>query len=57
MEQVSGVTSALQGQKASAGDTASLYKAQADNAAVALNDIFATFNAFRSQRDSLLAEI
>lgn len=57
MEQVSGVTSALQGQKATSGDTASLYKAQADNAAVALNDIFATFDAFRRQRDSLLAGI
>ena len=56
MEQVSGVTSALQGQRAASSDTASLYKAQADNAATALTDIFETFEAFRCQRDRLLTD-
>lgn len=54
IEQVSGVTSALQGQKAATGDNAALYRAQADNAATTLTDIFATFDSFRSQRDRLL---
>nr|MBD5377883.1 hypothetical protein [Bacteroides sp.] len=54
MEQVSGVTSALQGMKPASGTTASLYTAQAENASQALNDIFATFATFRAARDELL---
>ncbi len=54
MEQVSGVSSALQGMKPDSGSTASLYAAQADNSAQTLRDIFDTFTSFRTQRNSLL---
>lgn len=56
MEQVSGVSSALQGMKPDSGSIASLYNAQADNSAQTLRDIFDTFTSFRTQRNALLAE-
>ncbi len=51
-EDISGVSKALQGREASASTSASLYESEARNAAIALTDIFETFNAFRRQRDS-----
>ena len=52
MQQVSGVSNALQGQGVGNNTSASLYQTQAQNSAVALLDIFETFNSFRSARDA-----
>ena len=49
-QQISGVTNALQGQAPAGMTSASLYESQVRNSAVALLDIFETFNSFRAQR-------
>ena len=49
--QISGVTTALQGQPAGSNMSASLYENQVRNSAIALLDIFGTFNSFRGARD------
>lgn len=49
-QQISGVSSALQGQAPAAATSASLYESQIHNSAVALLDIFETFNSFRACR-------
>lgn len=54
LEEVSGVSGALQGKEATSGNSAQLYQAQADNANLAMTDIYGTFTAFRRQRDTLL---
>lgn len=54
MEQVSGVGSALRGMRPGSATTAGLYNAQAENSALALHDIFDTFNSFRAQRNARL---
>lgn len=51
LEEISGVSGALQGRNVNTSGSASLYQSQADNASLALTDIFETFNAFRSARD------
>ena len=53
LEEVSGVSGALQGKNMVSGNSASLYQAQADNANVAMADIYDTFGAFCRSRDSL----
>lgn len=54
-QQVSGVTTAMQGMVSNPSSTsASLYESQVYNAAISLLDVFETFNGFRSQRDSLI---
>lgn len=56
MEQISGVSSAMQGQKVEGlGGSAQLYNAQSDNAVTALRDIFDTFGAFTASRDAMLS--
>lgn len=50
-QQISGVSTALQGQNIGSNMSASLYEAQAQNSAIALLDIFETFNSFRRVRD------
>lgn len=50
-QQISGVTSALQGQPAGSNMSASLYESQVYNSAIALLDIYETFNSFRECRD------
>ena len=50
-QQISGVSTALQGQNIGTNMSASLYEAQAQNSAIALLDIFETFNSFRRVRD------
>lgn len=57
MEEVTGVSGALQGKTGVSGNSASLYEAQSENANIALTDIFATFTAFRQQRDRLIAQL
>jgi len=53
LEQVSGVPSALQGRTVG-GNSASLYEQQAQNAEMAMTDIFDTFTHFTRERDSRL---
>ena len=50
-QQISGVSTALQGQNIGNNMSASLYESQVQNSAIALLDIFETFNSFRSVRD------
>ncbi|MDE6395292.1 MAG: hypothetical protein K2K77_08120 [Duncaniella sp.] len=52
MQQISGVSNALQGQNIGGNTSASLYQTQVQNSAIALLDIFETFNSFRSARDA-----
>ena len=55
MEQISGVSTALQGMEGSSDrGSASLYSARVENSIVALRDIFDTFAAFCRRRDTLL---
>ncbi|MBQ0068901.1 MAG: hypothetical protein KBT09_04005, partial [Bacteroidales bacterium] len=55
LEEVSGVSGAMQGKDVTSGNSAQLYQAQADNANLAMTDIYGTFTAFRRQRDALLS--
>ena len=50
-QQISGVSTALQGQNIGGNMSASLYESQVQNSAIALLDIFETFNSFRAARD------
>lgn len=50
--QISGVSQALQGQLSGSNLSASLYDQQVQNSAIALLDIFETFNNFRAARDT-----
>lgn len=54
LEQVSGVSGAMQGYTGLGGNSASLYEAQSQNAVIALTDLFDTFTAFRDHRDHLM---
>lgn len=51
MEEVSGISGALQGKEVSSTMSANLYEMQTRNAAVALTDMFESFGMFRSERD------
>ncbi len=55
LEDVSGVSGALQGKTTTGTTSAGLYQAQAENASMAMTDIFATFTSFTRQRNALLA--
>jgi len=50
-QQISGVSTALQGQSIGGNMSASLYESQVQNSAIALLDVFETFNSFRRVRD------
>lgn len=54
-QQISGVSQALQGQVSGGNMSASLYDQQVQNSAIALLDIFETFNSFRAARDAKAA--
>lgn len=54
LEDVSGVSGALQGKATAGNNSAGLYNAQAENANMAMTDIYGTFTAFRRQRNALL---
>ena len=54
-EDISGVNNALQGKLSSSTIGADTFRQQIDNATIALADIFDTFNAFRSDRNSKIA--
>lgn len=51
MEEISGVSKAFQGKDVSSGTAASLYRSEADNAVIALTDIYETFASFCHIRD------
>ncbi|WP_289732729.1 PAS domain-containing protein [Duncaniella dubosii] len=52
-QQISGVTSALQGIAPGANVSASLYESQVYNSAIALLDVYESFNSFRTMRDRI----
>ena len=56
-QQISGVSGALQGQLQASNVSASLYESQINNSAIALLDIYESFNSFRCVRDSIAAEM
>ncbi|MDE6415774.1 MAG: hypothetical protein K2K68_01955 [Duncaniella sp.] len=56
MRQISGVSAALQGQTSAANQSATMFESQIQNSAIALLDIFETFNTFRTVRDEKLAQ-
>lgn len=55
LEEISGVTGALQGKSTVKGNSATLYQNETANAVIALSDIFGTFSNFRHNRDSKIA--
>ena len=57
LEQVSGVSGAMQGHSGLGGNSASLYELQSQNAVIALTDLFDTFTAFRTRRNQLLMAV
>lgn len=57
LEEVSGVSGALQGKTPAGVNSAHLYETQAQNAHLALADIYGTFTNFRHNRDQLLNHI
>ena len=52
--QISGVTSALQGQPEGSNVSASMYESQVYNSAIALLDLYESFNSFRTMRDRVV---
>ena len=57
LEEISGVTGALQGKNTVKGNSATLYQNETANAVIALSDIFGTFTNFRQNRDSKIANL
>lgn len=55
MEQISGVSGALQGQMPTSVTSATTYNNSIENASIALLDIFETFRSFRDARNRLIA--
>lgn len=57
LEEISGVTGALQGRSTVSGNSATLYQNETANAVIALSDIFGTFTNFRLNRDNKIARL
>ncbi len=57
LEEILGVTGALQGKSTVNGNSATLYQNETTNAVIALSDIFGTFTNFRQNRDSKIASL
>lgn len=55
-QQISGVTSALQGRAEGSNTSASLFESQVYQSAIALLDVYETFNSFRSERNRAALE-
>ena len=55
LEEISGVTGALQGKTTVTGNSATLYQNETANAVIALSDIFGTFSNWRQNRDNKIA--
>ena len=56
-EEISGVSGALSGRVSSSNTGVALYERQTQNAAIALADIYETFDAFRKDRDRKLLSL
>lgn len=56
-DQISGVSSALQGRDINSNTGAQLYERQTENATIALADIFETFASFISSRNQKIKQI
>lgn len=56
LEEISGVGGALQGKNINTQGSVNLYRSEVLNASVALTDVFDTFNAWRAERNALLAK-
>lgn len=54
LEEVSGVSGALQGKTPTGVNSANLYQTQTENANIAMADIYGTFTNFRRNRDKML---
>jgi len=57
LEEISGVTGALQGRSTVNRNSATLYQNETANAVIALSDIFGTFSNFRNNRDDKIAQL
>ncbi len=57
LEEISGVSGALQGRSTVSGNSATLYQNETANAIIALSDIFGTFSNFRQNRDNKIAAL
>lgn len=57
LEEVSGVSGALQGKAPGGVNSANMYQTQTQNAVQAMADVYGTFTAFRRQRDKVLATV
>lgn len=57
LEEISGVTGALQGRSTVTGNSATLYQNETANAIIALSDIFGTFTNFRQNRDTKIQQL
>ncbi|MDY3912911.1 MAG: hypothetical protein SO000_07020 [Sodaliphilus sp.] len=57
LEEVSGVSGALQGKTGTAGNSASLYQSEVQNSTAALADVFDTFNDFRRRRNRKIEQL
>ena len=57
LEEISGVTGALQGKSTVTGNSATLYQNETTNAVIALSDIFGSFSNWRSNRDEKIASL
>lgn len=57
LEEVSGVTGALQGRSTVTGNSATLYQNETANALIALSDIFGSFSNFRHNRDAKIINL
>lgn len=57
LEEISGVTGALQGKSTATGNSATLYQNETTNAVIALSDIFGTFTNWRENRDKKIASM
>ena len=57
LEEISGVTGALQGKSTVTGNSAMLYQNETANAVIALSDIFGSFTNWRNNRDEKIARL
>ncbi len=57
LEEISGVSGALQGKSGQSGNSATLYQSEAQNSVAALADIFDSFGTFRNQRDKKIIRL
>lgn len=57
LQEISGVSGAIQGHTAKSGTPSSLYAQEAQNASISTMDIMETFNSFRARRDRKMIKV